>query len=282
MDIEIALNRLQRLEQDFPEQELEFILDHPVESAPALLEDWRIILDMNLEHLIVMEEVRYLYGLHFLTHWKNPDFLRILLQLLKTKSPDFLDELLGSGWSESYAVQLAYAEDSSLTDEFTGILTDDSLDPVIRLIAFQALVYLVGLGVIAEEKWYQITTFIGNGGISKNTPIDLWQDFASFNILSNVPWASSWSRFVISEMGIPGKSVDYIEAMIRRYSDFSSDQMREVIREIFEPFTDPIKTIKYWPIYQDYFMGKFSKEGITPRKPKKPKKPKKKKKDKRW
>ena len=279
MDIEIALNRLQRLEHDFPEQELEFILDHPVESAPALLEDWRSILGLNLEQLIVMKEVRYLYGLHFLTHWKNPDFLRILLQLLKKKSPDFLGELLGEGWSESFAVQLAYAEDSSLTDEFTGILTDDSLDPVIRLIAFQALVYLVGLGVIAEEKWYQITTFIGNGGISKNAPIDLWQDFASFNILSNVPWASSWSRYVISEMGIPGKSVDYIEAMIRRYADFSSDQIREVIREIFEPFTDPIRTIKYWPIYQDYFMDKFSKEGITPRKPKKPKK---KKKDKRW
>ena len=279
MDIEIALNRLQRLEHDFPEQELEFILDHPVESAPALLEDWRSILGLNLEQLIVMKEVRYLYGLHFLTHWKNPDFLRILLQLLKKKSPDFLGELLGEGWSESFAVQLAYAEDSSLTDEFTGILTDDSLDPVIRLIAFQALVYLVGLGVIAEEKWYQITTFIGNGGISKNAPIDLWQDFASFNILSNIPGAVSWSRYVISEMGIPGKSVDYIEAMIRRYADFSSDQIREVIREIFEPFTDPIRTIKYWPIYQDYFMDKFSKEGITPRKPKKPKK---KKKDKRW
>ena len=279
MDIEIALNRLQRLEQDFPEQELAFILDHPVESAPALLDDWRIILGLNLEHLIVMEEVRYMYGLNFLTHWKNPDFLQISLQLLTTKSPVFLGELLGSGWSESYAVQLAYAEDSSITDELTGVLTDDSLDTEIRLIAFQALVFLVGLGVITEEKWYQITTFIGNGGISKNAPIDFWQDLASFNILSNVPWASSWSRHVISEMGIPGKSVDYIEAMIRRYSDFSSDQIREVIREIFEPFTDPIRTIRGWPIYRDYFMDKFSKEGITP---KKPKKPKKKKKDKRW
>lgn len=279
MEIEIALNRLQRLEQDFPEQELACVLDHPVESAPALLEDWRSILGLNLEQLIVMEDVRYLYGLNFLTHWKNPDFLQISLQLLKTKSPEFFGELLGGGWQESFAVHLAYAEDASITDELTGVLTDDSLDPSIRLIAFQALVYLVGLGVIAEEKWYQITTFIGNGGISKSAPIDLWQDFASFNILSNVPWAASWSRYIISEMDIPGKAVDIIEAMIRRYSGVSSDQLREVIREIFEPYTDPIRTIQYWPIYQDYFIDKSSKGGKASSKPKKPKK---KKKDKRW
>ena len=279
MDIEIALNRLQCLEQDFPEAELKFVLDHPVESAPALLEDWRIILGMNLEQLIVMEDVRYLYGLNFLTHWKNPDFLQISLQLLKTKDTEFLDELLGGGWKESFAVQIAYMEDSSITDELTGILTDDSLDPAIRLVAFEALVYLVGLGVISAEKWRQITAFIVNGGISKNAPIELWQDFASFNILSNIPGAVSWSRYVISEMDIPGKAVDNIEAIIRRYSSFSSDQVSQVIREIFEPYTDPIRTIQYWPIYQDYFIDKSSKAGKASRKSKKPKK---KKKDKRW
>ena len=275
MYIEIALNRLQRLEQDFPEEELACILDHPAESVPVLLEDWRMILGMNLEQLVDMEDVRYLYGLNFLTYWKNSEFLQISLQLLKTKNTEFLDELLGGGWKESFAVQIAFSEDSSITDELTCVLTDDSLEPEIRLVAFEALVYLVGLGVVEAEKWYQITAFISNGGISKSAPIELWQDFASFNILSNIPGAVSWSRYVISEMDIPRNAVDNIEAIIRRYSSFSQDQVRQVIREIFEPFIDPIRTIQYWPIYQNYFTGKNAKGKKTPKKSKK-------KKDKRW
>ncbi len=265
MDLETALNYFNRPEFDFPEEEMQCILEHPEEVTPLFVQDWRKIMAMDAEEIRHYDEVRYLHGIEFLLYWKNEEIKDILREMMSQKDIEFVEALLGDQWFRKVLTWVLRLEDKEFFDFCSSVATDEDRPEEWRRLALEIMGNMTLLDLVSQDEWTQRMRFFCTGGINPRSLNSIWYSLAKANIVSRVETTEHYMNQIVDQLSADNEALEGLKRMETTLSSAPRDFNQYICRQTGGIGINPVDLIRDWPIYNsDEFFKKNSNQQKSP------------------